>query len=144
MKNLVTYTPRTWSLFRNWDRVLDSFYENEPDWYTRTPSVDIHESEDSYTVEAELPGVSEKDLKVEVKDNLLTISTSKEEQKEQKNDKGEYIVKERRSHSFSRSFVLPRNVDRDTIHAEFKNGLLKVQIPRKEESKPRSIEVKSN
>ena len=144
MKGLVTYTPRTWSI----DKVLNSFYKNEPDWYKRTPSVDVRESEDSYILEAELPGVSEKDLKVEAKDNLLTISTSKEESKEeskeQKNDEGEYIVRERRSSAFSRSFVLPRNVDRDKIDATFKNGLLNIVVPKKEEAKPRSIEVKSN
>ncbi len=73
-------------------------------------------------MEVELPGLSEKDVEVKLDNNLLTISSNRDEKKEEK--KNGYVLRERRASRFSRSFVLPEGVDREKIAAEFKNGIL--------------------
>ena len=84
--------------------------------------------------------LTEKDIEVKVENNVLSISSKKEEVKENK-DK-DYVHKERRSYSFSRSFTLPDNVKSDKIDASFNNGLLNISIPKAPEAKPKLIEVK--
>ncbi len=139
MKSLVKYDPSYLGVFDDIDRMFNSFFDLEPTW-TRTPAVDIREESDKYLLEAELTGLSEKDVDVKVQDNLLTISSKKSEQTEEK--KNGYLVKERRHSSFSRSFVLPKDADRDKIEASFKNGLLALSIPKLPEAQPKSITVK--
>ncbi len=141
MKSLVKYDPSYLGVFDDFDRVFNSFFDLEPTW-TRTPAVDIREEGDKYVLEAELTGLSDKDIDVKVQDNLLTIASKKSEQTEQK--KNGYLVKERRNSSFARSFVLPKDADRDKIEASFKNGLLELSIPKLPEAQPKSITVKVN
>lgn len=141
MKGLVKYEPNFVSLFDDFDRMFDNLISLEPAW-TRVPAVDIREENDAYLLEAELTGLSEKDIDVKVQDNLLTIATKKSEEKEQK--KNSYLLKERRSASFTRSFVLPKDADREKIEANFKNGLLTLTIPKVPAAQPKSIEVKIN
>ena len=93
-------------------------------------------------MEAELPGLSDNDIELNVEDNILTLSSKKEESTEEKMDG--YLIRERRNHEFARTFVLPKDVERDKVKAEFNNGLLVVSIPKKPEAKPRKIDVKSN
>jgi HSP20 family protein len=141
MNSLVTYRPvRGLDVFGNFDRMLDAFFDDTPVWNARTPAVDVKEEADRYVLEAELPGLSEKDVEVKVEENLLTIVSAKNEEKEE--NKNGYLMKERRSSSFQRSFVLPKDADKDNIHAKFKNGLLILDLHKKPEVKPRSIEVK--
>ena len=90
-------------------------------------------------VEADLPGLTDKDVDVKVDGDLLTISSIKKEEKE----KG-YIIRERHDAGFSRSFTIPKDIDKDKIKAHFKNGVLSLELPKTPEAKPRSIEVKSN
>jgi len=141
MKSLVKYDPSYLGVFDDIDRMFNSFFDLEPAW-TRTPAVDIREENDKYLLEAELTGLSENDIDVKVQDNLLTIASKKSEQTEEK--KNGYLVKERRHSSFSRSFVLPKDADRDKIEASFKNGLLALSIPKLPEAQPKSITVKVN
>ncbi len=81
-------------------------------------------------------------MEVKLDNNLLTISSSKDEKKEEK--KNGYVLRERRSARFSRSFVLPDGVDREKIVAEFKNGILTLNFPKVPAAKPKTIEVKSS
>jgi len=105
-----------------------------------SPSVDISETADSFIVRAELPGMKKEDIELEVENNVLSI---RGERKFEKTDEGEnYHFMERSYGSFYRSFTLPKNVDSETIGAEYKDGMLVVSIPKKEEVKPKKVEIK--
>ena len=103
------------------------------------PVVDIYENEDTVVVKAELPGVDKKDIKVDLKDGVLTLSGERSHEKEVKEEN--YYRKERTFGSFHRSFSVPAEIDPDKIKAEFKDGVLKVAIPKPEEKKPKKIAV---
>ena len=134
---------RGMSLLEDFDRLFNNVFTGVPSFEGGTvPVVDVREEKDRYVLEAELPGMTEKDVDVHVEDNMLTIKSAKEEEKEEKNDEG-YLVRERRSRSFSRSFVLPKDVDRNKVEARFKNGLLTLSMPKTAESKARQIQIKS-
>ncbi len=140
--NIIKYRPgRLMSIpDDSWERMFDSFFDDLPIIKKTVPTVDIKEDENGYSMEVELPGMTEKDIEVKVEGNLLTLSSKKNEEKEEK--KKDYVRKERRSYSFSRSFVLPENVDAEKISAEFKNGLLTLNVPKPEEAKPKLLEIK--
>ena len=142
MNYLTTYRPRGLSLFNDFDKALDNFFDDVPFWNSSKPSVDIREEEGKFILEAELPGFSEKDLDIKVEENLLTLSSKKEESKEEK--KEGYLLRERKNTSFSRCFHLPKNIDRDKIEARYKNGVLSLDIPKSPEAKPKTINVKVN
>ena len=141
MRNLVKYRPYTLSLFDDIDRIFHSFLDEDNGVNTNLPRVDVRDEEDSYVLEAELPGTTENDIDVKVENDLLQISTKKEEEKEEKEEG--YLMRERRSASYHRSFMLPKDTDREKIEANFKNGLLTLTIPKTEVAKPRQIEVKN-
>ncbi len=143
MRSLVTYRPNGLSLFDEMDRVFDSLFNDLPSFNNRIPSVDVREEEGRYILEAELPGMTEKDIEVKVDENLLSISANKMEEKKEEKKNG-YLLKERRSSSFKRSFVLPKDADREKINASFKNGLLSLEIPKTEKAKPKLIKVKES
>jgi HSP20 family protein len=140
MRNLVRYRPHRLSLFDDMDSLFRTFFDEAPSVRSGVPSVDVREEEGGFVLEAELPGLSEKDIDVKVENRLLTISSKKEDEKEEKRDG--YLMKERRSSSFSRSFVLPDHVDSEKIEANFKDGLLTLDIPKAEKAKPKTIDVK--
>lgn len=123
---------------------LDEFFKS--DWVTsfdETPwsfHVDIEETDKEYVVKADLPGMNEKDIKVEVNDNILTISGSRTEKREEKNKNYHRI--ERFSGSFCRSFEIPREIDANKAKAEYKNGVLSIVLPKVGESKTKKIDVK--
>ena len=104
--------------------------------------MDVRETDAEYLMEVELPGLTEKDVEVKLENTLLTISSTKDEKKEEK--KNGYVLRERRSAHFSRSFVLPEGVDNEKIAAEFKNGILKLSFPKAPAAKPKTIEVKAS
>jgi HSP20 family protein len=110
---------------------------------TWTPSVDIYESDNhSLVLKAELPDVAKEDIDLRVENNTLTISGTKKMDKEVKEE--QYHRIERAYGSFSRTFTLPPTVDAGKIGAEFKNGVLTVTLPLREEAKPRQIQVAVN
>ena len=109
------------------------------DTYRWTPSVDVSETEAGFEVRAELPGVAKDDLHVSVKDNLLTLSGEKRQEKE--DDTHNYRRVERRYGSFQRRFALPREVETDDIKAEYNDGVLTLSIPKLEAAKPTEIPV---
>ena len=103
------------------------------------------ENENSFILEADLPGFDEKDIEIRVDSNCLTIESKKEEESASKTDDGrDYLIRERRSSSFSRSFKLPENADLEGISASFKNGILTMEINKKEEAKKRIIQITKN
>jgi HSP20 family protein len=103
------------------------------------PAVDIYETENELVIKADLPDINEKDLDVRVENNMLTIRG--ERKFEQKVNEDSYLRIERTYGSFSRSFSLPNTVNTESIHAEYKNGVLTVQLPKRAESKPRQVKV---
>ena len=140
MANLIKYRPLT-DLF-NWEPVWDRLFDDVPLLKRNAPAVDVREDEKEYTMEVELPGLTEKDIDVKVENNILTVSSKKEESKEE--EKKGYLMHERKSYSFTRSFVLPDEVNHDKISAEFKNGLLRLALPKNEKAQPKKIDVKAN
>jgi HSP20 family protein len=104
-----------------------------------SPAVDIYETEGELVVKADLPDLNEKDIDVRVEDNTLTIRG--ERRFEQKVDKDNYLRVERSYGTFARSFSLPNTVNTEAIKADYHNGLLTVQMPKREESKPKQIKV---
>jgi HSP20 family protein len=123
------------------DRWFDDLWDSSFFGSSAIPAVDVRESEDGYRMEVDLPGLTEKDVEVKLDNNLLTISSKKDEKKEEK--KNGYILRERKSSSFTRSFVLPEEVDREKITAEFTNGVLSLGFPKVPTAKPKVIEVKA-
>jgi HSP20 family protein len=113
--------------------------------------VDIRETADAYVLEAELPGHDEKNIEVHVDGGVLTIETKTEEKAErnvspdthEKAAEARYVIRERRSVSFSRSFKLPENADLEAITANFKNGLLSLEIKKRAEAKKRVIQIEN-
>lgn len=104
-----------------------------------TPSVDVLEEEKAYTLEMELPGRTENDVNIELDKDNLTIESKKKENTENKEQK--FILQERRKSDFSRKFKLPADVDKDSISANFKNGILTIYMQKKPESAPKKIAI---
>ena len=107
-----------------------------------TPSVDINETKDAYVVKGELPGVDKDNVDISIEDNLLVIRGEKKVEKESEEDK--FHRKECVYGSFERSFSLPKQVDINNVEASFDNGVLKLNIPKAEEAKPKQIQVQIN
>jgi HSP20 family protein len=105
-----------------------------------SPPVDIAEDEKEYTIKAELPGVNKEDVKVTVEGGVLSITGERKAEKEEKDKKYHRI--ERNYGTFVRSFTLPEGAASEKVSAEFKDGVLKVHLPKDETAKPKSIEVK--
>jgi HSP20 family protein len=103
------------------------------------PSVDIYETENELVLKADLPDISEKDLDIRVENNMLTIRG--ERKFEQKVKEENYLRIERTYGSFSRSFSLPNTINTEAIKADYKNGVLTVEIPKRAESKPKQVKV---
>ena len=106
------------------------------------PAMDLVEAEDHFVLKADLPGLSEDDVAIEVQDNVLTISGSRQAEHERK-EKGWYRL-ERSYGQFSRSLTLPDGVDADKVEANFDRGVLEVRVPKPEERKPRRISIGGN
>jgi HSP20 family protein len=104
-----------------------------------TPTVDIYEDQDAFLLKLELPEVSKEDIKVNLNENVLSISGERRFENEDKRD-GYHRV-ERSYGQFYRSFTLPPNINAEAINAEYKDGMLRLSLPKKEEAKPKAISV---
>lgn len=113
----------------------DKFHRNFSETNLSSPLVNIKQAEDKYSVEMSVPGFDKNDFNIELNENELIISSEKEENKEQEGEK--YTRKEFSYQSFRRSFTLPETVDGDKISAQYKDGVLYVDIPKREEAKPK-------
>lgn len=136
------------NLRREFDRLFDDFelgswrlpsarlFDVEPFWrgegWSKVPAVDVTDTEKSYEMTAELPGMDERNVEVKFANGVLTIKGEKKEEKEEK--KKDYHLSERRYGSFQRSFTVPDGVDTDKIEANFKNGVLTVSLPKTPEA----------
>jgi HSP20 family protein len=101
--------------------------------------MDLVETEDHFVLKADLPGVVESDVKVELEDNVLTIAGERRHEEEAKS--GGYYRLERATGVFSRSLTLPEGIDPEAVQASFDKGVLEVRIPKPEERKPRRVAI---
>lgn len=150
--NLIRYEPRTFPFFREMEEVSDRLNrflggrtrangERESlvvtDWM---PPVDIHEIETEYLVKAELPEVRKEDVKVTVENGVLTIQGERKQEKEEKGKKFHRV--ERSYGTFLRTFTVPVDAEENKVAADFKDGILRVHLPKTEKSRPKAIEVR--
>ena len=134
------------NIFGDFDRVLNNLFDEKQILSRKSPAVDIIENKETYILELDLPGFTEKDIEVKVEDNKLNISTVNVEAQDKdpkKNEETQYLVKERTPFVFSRSFILPKDADREAISGTFKNGVLTVSIAKNPVEQPRSIKIKA-
>jgi HSP20 family protein len=103
------------------------------------PAMDLVEEGEQYVLRADLPGVREEDVKVELDDDVLTISGERKSEHEERRD-GYHRI-ERASGSFSRSLTVPDGVDPERVQARFENGVLEVRVPKPEQRKPRRVAI---
>jgi HSP20 family protein len=103
------------------------------------PAMDLVETDDDFVLRADLPGLSEDDVHIELEDNVLTISGERKAEHEERRE-GYYRV-ERSSGTFSRSLTLPEGVNADAVTASFNNGVLEVRVPKPEQRKPRKVAI---
>ena len=135
-REFVTLQDRMNRLFR------DSFGDTREEGLTTTtfaPPVDVYEDEHNVTLKIEVPGIDEKDIDVRIENNTLTVHGERKFEKEEKEEN--YRRVERQYGSFTRSFTLPTTVDPDKIQADYDKGVLKIQLAKKAEAKPKQIKV---
>lgn len=124
------------------DDEIDSLLQSPWFWPESKPCsvpVDIHETEDGYTLSFDLPGMDRKDVAVEVKDGVVTVSGERKQEETKKKDG--YTYREKRFGSFSRSFRLPEHVNESEVSAKLKDGVLEVSLLKVPEAKARRISV---
>lgn len=143
---LIRWNParqRMMPMVAEWDHLMNGFFSDRledtelTDW---TPAIDITEDNDAFLVTADLPGLTKKDININIKENMLTISG--ERKTEKKDENKNYCRTERRYGAFKRSFQLTDKVIADKITASFKDGVLTVNVPKAEEVKPKEIDIK--
>jgi HSP20 family protein len=106
---------------------------------TWAPAVDIYETENELVLKADVPDVNERDMDIQVENNLLTIRGERKFDKQVKEDN--YLRVERTYGSFSRSFSLPSTINSEAIKADYKNGVLTIELPKRAESKPKQVKI---
>jgi HSP20 family protein len=128
---------------REVDRLFDAFFGAGGESAGRrwVPPMDLVEAEDHFVLKADLPGLSEEDVSIEIQDGTLKISGERKAEHESR-EKGWYRI-ERSFGGFSRTLTLPDGVDAEAVSAEFDRGVLEVRIPKPEERKPRRVEIKA-
>ncbi len=129
---LPTITRRTYSPFLS-NLFDDDFFPVLSNRTSSMPAVNIKENDKNFTLELAVPGMDKKDLKIDITDDVLTISS--ENRNEVEEEKDGYKRKEFSYSSFCRSFYIPDNVNRDKIGASYKDGILTVELPKQEEDK---------
>jgi HSP20 family protein len=143
--NLIHYRPNRWfdSAF---NRMVSDFFPvvtadaASPD--VLNPPVDVRDDKDGYVISAELPGIEKEDLKVEVVEGVLTLSGTKK-QESVSEEEGVYRA-ERSYGEFKRAFALPDSVDAGKIDAQFRNGVLRIALPKKPEAAPKQISIRGD
>ena len=132
---LVKWVPRN-TLINDFDSMLDGIFNdgwNKSIISNNNPSVDIIENENEFELTADLPGLDKKDVNLSIQEGVLKLTA---DQKTNNDSKDAYWLRERYSKTYDRSFTLPNNVVEEKINASFKNGSLKVILPKEEEVKP--------
>jgi len=138
--NLVTFNP---------EQALDRFFDTDQFFgFPRThgeqptvlPKVNVIEKEEAFHLEAETPGMTQKDVSIEFHNGVLTLKGHRE--KDSQSDKNDYRIREFSKQSFARSFRLSDQIDSEKVAARMDQGVLKVTLPKKEQAKPKKIEIK--
>lgn len=125
---------------RLFESPLSAFPEKQPFFTGWGPALDLYEDKDNVYLRAEVPGVNKEDLEISLHEGTLTLSG---ERKEEKRDEGTAVLRtERFTGKFSRSVTLPAPVQSDKVIATYRDGILKVVLPKAEESKPKQIQIK--
>jgi len=144
----------TWKPFRELDRMTgdmdrfwDTFFEGRPRWRGDEkgeffPSVDVSETKSDVVVNAELPGIDPKDIDLSLSDGHLIIKGEKKQEKEEKDENYHFV--ERSYGSFVRSVHLPKEVKHDKVSASYKDGVLRIVLPKSEAAKTKEIKIKVN
>ena len=107
-----------------------------------TPRMDMYEEEKELVIKAEMPGVSKKDIEINLNDDMLTIKAEKKEEKEEGEEGTTHYTRERRFGQYTRYMTLPSRVDAENISATLKKGLLEIRLPKAEEPQSKQIEIK--
>jgi HSP20 family molecular chaperone IbpA len=141
MKYIVTRNNPVSTSLNSFNSMFDSIFGDWGMESSRIPSVDVHETENAYVLEAELPGFKEEDVNVQVEKHVLHLSSVEKQDKEEKQDK-KYLIRERYRRSFDRYFSLPEGIKEDAITGEFANGVLTVTMPKTPVEAPKKICVK--
>jgi HSP20 family protein len=144
---LVRWNPRRelFGLHNSINRMFNDFFSptvsNDEALSVRgwNPVVDIYENEENIVIKAELPGVAKKDMAIDVKGRVLTLKGERSTDNEVKEDN--YYRQERYYGKFERCFTLPVEIDPEKIKADYKDGVLKIDIPKAEESKPKQVTI---
>ena len=126
----------------DFDRLFNQLFDRNESARRWVPAMDLVEHDDHFLLRADLPGLAENDVNIELNDGSLTISGERKAEHEQK-ERGFYRL-ERQFGSFSRTLTLPDGIDGEQIKASFTNGVLEVWIPKPEERKPRRIPIGAN
>jgi HSP20 family protein len=126
------------------NRLFNSFFDtpthsNGSTFRRWIPAMDLVETEDSFVLRADLPGLSESDVSIEVEDNVLTVSGERKAEHEDR--KAGYYRVERSYGSFRRSLTLPEGVDAEAVKATFDKGVLEVTVPKPEQQSPRKVQI---
>jgi HSP20 family protein len=147
MMNLVKWSP--WrempALQNRFNRLFDDPFfrvgqmDDDAGMGLWNPVVDLYEKDGHFMIKAELPGVDKKDIKIDLQDRLLTLSGERTYDNEVKEEN--YYRRERSYGKFQRAFTLPADVDSDKIKAEFKDGVLQIEVPKPEEKKAKQVTV---
>jgi len=145
--NLVRYEPKTYlNRFFDTDHFFNDFWPWAPDtnrhFIGEDLKVNIVENEDNYTLIAEVPGMTEKDIDLEIKDGRMTLKGQVE--KSQEKEEKHYRMREFSRRSFERSFRIGEGVDQDHISAKLDSGVLTVVLPKKEEAKPKAVNIETS
>jgi HSP20 family protein len=137
---------RPWAFERNIRQLFDNFLDFPKDWEFPMkggelfPNVDISETPQEYNIRAEIPGMKKEDTKISINKNVLTISGEKKT--ETKTEEKKYHRVESYYGSFQRSFVLPDAINGEKVTAAFKDGVLTVTIPKSEQAKEKTVDIK--
>ena len=129
--------PSPW--FDDFDQLFENAFAVEGEKFI--PAVDVSESEEYILISFDLPGMEEKDVKVELENNQLTVSG--ERVREFKEEKSMTRFSRRQFGQFTRSFQLPDTINSEKVEADYSNGVLKVLLPKKEVTKPKKVEIKA-
>jgi len=124
-------------LNKEFNRMFNAGYK--PGRHSNFPELNVYENQEEFIITGKIPGIKKEDLNITFRDNSLKIEG---ERKENKNEKADYHLKERRYGKFERSILLRERVDADKIEAQVKNGLLLIKVPKSPEAKPKSIAIK--
>jgi HSP20 family protein len=134
-RELATLQTRVNGLFQDYGRGQDELTATS----SFVPAVDVYEDEHKVTLKLEVPGINEQDLDIRVENSTLTVRGERKFEKEEKEENFHRI--ERRYGSFARSFTLPNTLDTDNVQAKYEHGLLKIELAKRAEAKPKQIKV---